>query len=86
MYHRPGQDTITGKEELREFYERDRPLEDGSHSVYTVIVEGKVAAVQGRFTGIQDGKTVDFGFADFHEFNDKGKIFQRYTYTDRDEV
>ncbi|MFC7215429.1 nuclear transport factor 2 family protein [Saliphagus sp. GCM10025334] len=102
-YERPGQDPIEGREELRTFYERDRPLEDGEHRLDAVIVDasdtgddpgdagdddsgGNRVAVRGRFSGVQDGETVSFGFADFHELSPEGVIENRWTYTDRDTV
>jgi len=84
-YERPGQDAIKGRDALREFYESGRPLENGSHEVHDVIVDGTTAAVRGSFTGTQDGERVGFGFADFHEL-ENGTIARRYTFTDRDEV
>jgi uncharacterized protein len=84
-YERPGQGAITGREALREFYLEGRPLEEGSHEVHDIVVDGTTAAVRGSFSGRQGGETVEFGFADFHEFAD-GKIARRYTFTDRDEV
>lgn len=84
-YERPGQPTIEGRDALREFYESGRPLEDGTHEIHSVIVEGRTAAVRGSFTGKRRGEQVQFGFADFHEFEDE-VIARRYTYTDRDEV
>ncbi|WP_339102922.1 nuclear transport factor 2 family protein [Haloterrigena salinisoli] len=84
-YERPGQGAIDGIEELREFYERDRPLEDGTHEVDRMIVVDGHAAVRGRFSGVQDGDDVTFGFADHHEFED-GLIVERWSYTDRDTV
>jgi ketosteroid isomerase-like protein len=50
-----------------------------------VVADGSTVAVRGRFTGRQGERDVDFGFADFHEFED-GLIARRYTFTDRDEV
>lgn len=85
-YERPGQDPIRGIDDLRAFYERDRPLEDGSHDVHHVLVDGRHVAVRGEFSGRQGGETVRFGFADHHEFDDEGKIANRWTYTDRDTV
>lgn len=85
-YERPGRGAIDGIEELREFYERDRPLDDGSHEVDRLIVEDDYAAVRGRFSGRQDGERVEFGFADHHEFDDEGLITDRWSYTDRDTV
>lgn len=84
-YERPGQGAIEGRDDLRAFYRRGRPLSDGAHTVDAVVVDGDVAAVRGRFDGRQAGERVAFGFADFHEFED-GLIARRYTFTDRDEV
>lgn len=102
VYERPGQSTIRGREALREFYETDRPLEDGSHHLHSVVREGDTVAVRGTFTGTQADQSVEIGFADFHEFEsgggdgdrdgdgvaetDEKLIARRYTYTDRDEV
>ena len=85
-YDRPGREPIEGIDALRRFYERDRPLDDGTHDVHHVVVDGPFAAVRGEFTGRLDGKPVSFGFADHHEFDDDGLIATRYTYTDRDAV
>ncbi|WP_058366560.1 nuclear transport factor 2 family protein [Haloparvum sedimenti] len=90
VYERPGQDAIEGMEAFREFYFEGRPLEDGRHEVHRVVadgdgLDGTTVAVRGTFSGVQDGETVSFGFADFHEFED-GLIARRDTYTDRDEV
>ncbi|WP_323172086.1 nuclear transport factor 2 family protein [Natrialba sp. PRR66] len=84
-YERPGQGAITGREELREFYLTGRPLEDGSHEIHDVLVDGTTAAVRGTFSGVQDGERVEFDFADVHEL-EEGQIARRYTFTDRDEV
>lgn len=86
VYERPGQAAIEGKAAFREFYESGRPLEEGEHEVVSVVAEGDTVAVRGRFSGVQDGDEVTFGFADFHEFDDEGRIACRYTYTDRDTV
>ena len=85
-YERPGQSNLSGMDEFRQFYLEDRPLEDGSHDVHDVVTEGDTVSVRGEFTGTQDGEQVTFGFADFHRFNDEGRITERWTYTDRDEV
>ncbi|WP_115862807.1 ester cyclase [Halorussus litoreus] len=85
-YERPGQSSLSGMAEFREFYLENRPLEDGSHEVHDVVAEGDTVAVRGEFSGVQDGEEVSFGFADFHRFDDEGEIVARWTYTDRDEV
>lgn len=84
-YERPGQGAIEGREALRAFYLDERPLEEGSHEIHDIVVDGKTVAVRGTFSGVQNGETVSFDFADFHEFED-GEIRRRYTFTDRDEV
>lgn len=87
VYERPGQATIRGREDLREFYETGRPLEDGTHTLHSVVRDGDTVAVRGSFEGKQDGESVEIGFADFHEFDGAGEeITRRYTYTDRDEM
>lgn len=84
-YERPGQDAIEGRNALHAFYRDQRPLEEGTHEIHDVVVDGRTIAVRGTFSGTQHGETVAFDFADFHEFED-GKIRRRYTFTDRDEV
>ena len=86
VYERPGQDPLEGIAEFERFYLEDRPLKDGSHTLYDVVIEGDTAAVRGSFSGRQNGESVTFGFADFHTFDESGKIAFRYTYTDRDTV
>jgi len=86
VYERPGQDEIRGMEEFRRFYLEERPLEEGSHSIHDITVDGDTAAVRGTFTGLQDDTRVEFGFADFLVFDENSEITHRYTYTDRDTV
>ena len=85
-YERPGQSSLSGMAEFREFYLENRPLEDGSHEVDHLGADGATVAVRGRFAGELAGDDVAFGFADFHRFVEDGKITERWTYTDRDAV
>lgn len=85
-YERPGQGSLNGMEEFEQFYLENRPLEDGSHELYELVVDGDTVAVRGQFSGVQNGESVSFGFADVHHFDDDGKIAERFTYTDRDSV
>lgn len=85
-YHRSGQPTIDGKTAFREFYLDDRPLEDGSHTIHTYIVDDDRVCVQGTFEGRLHDDTVAFEFADVHVFDDDGLIAERWTYTDRGAV
>lgn len=84
-YERPGQPDIEDREDLRRFYHDQRPLDDGSHKIHDVVVDGDTVGVRGSFSGLQGDGHVEFGFADFHELED-GEIARRYTFTDRDEV
>ncbi|WP_458187387.1 ester cyclase [Haladaptatus sp. NG-WS-4] len=85
-YERPGQESLRGMNEFREFYLEDRPIEDGEHEIDELVVGDDTVAVRGRFSGVQAGERVSFGFADFHRFDDEGRITERTTYTDRDTV
>ena len=84
-YERPGQEPLVGRESLRQFYLEDRPLDDGAHEIHSVVGDGETVAVRGTFSGVQNGETVEFDFADFHEFEGE-TIKRRYTFTDRDEI
>ncbi|WP_266076221.1 nuclear transport factor 2 family protein [Haladaptatus caseinilyticus] len=86
VYERPGQPPLDGMAEFREFYLESRPLEDGEHVVEQMVIGDDTVAVRGRFSGEQDGERVSFGFSDFHQFDENGKITERTTYTDRDTV
>lgn len=85
-YERPGRPTIDGMDAFRRFYREERQLTEGSHRIDALVVDDPTVAVRGRFEGKQDGDSVAFGFADFHRFDDEGKITHRWTYTDRDAV
>lgn len=84
-YHRPGQPPIEGIEDLRTFYLEERPLAVGEHDIESIAVDSDTVAVRGRYVGEQDGDAVDFGWADFHTFEDD-VIVERHTYTDRDTI
>lgn len=86
VYHRPGQEAIRGMDAFREFYEKDRPSEEGEHVIHDIIVEDDKAAVRGTFNGIQEESPVEFDFADIHFLDGRGKIYERFTYTDRDTI
>ena len=85
-YHRPGFGTYSGIDEFKEFYLEDRPIEDGAHHIDWMLVDDDRIAVRGTFTGRIDGEEVSFGIADFHRFDETGKIVERWSYTNRGEV
>lgn len=85
-YHRPGRPPIDGKPEFERFYQEERPIEEGSHVINSLIIDTQDVAVRGEFTGVQNGTAVSLSFADIHRFNQEGKISERWSYTDRDSV
>lgn len=82
VYERPGQSSLDGMAEFRKFYLEARPIGESNHEVVEMYRDGETVVVRGRFEGTLDGEKVTFGFADFHEFDDEGKIEKRWTYTD----
>lgn len=86
VYHRPGQEPIEGMDEFQNFYHEIRPIERGSHTVADLTVDDNTIAVRGQFSGVLDGQQVEFGFADFHRFNDDGLVEERWSYTDTGRV
>lgn len=83
VYERPGQGVIRGMDEFRHFYLEERPLTESTHTVEDVVIEEGTAAVRGTFEGRQEGSRVEFGFADFHVFDEDGQITYRQSFTDR---
>ncbi len=79
-YDRPGYDTMVG-EAIRDFYNGERVIESGAHSIAEVVVEGNRAAVHGTFDGkLKDGSDAHEGFADFFVFDDDGLIERRRSF------
>lgn len=80
VYDRPGQGTIDGIEEFRQFYLEDRPLEHGTHEVTWVIADDGDVAIQGTYRGVQNDAPISFDFADFFQITEPGVITRRWTY------
>ncbi|MFI7236914.1 MULTISPECIES: nuclear transport factor 2 family protein [Streptomyces] len=79
VYERQGMSDIRGATALRRFYEHDRIISSGRHSLDQVIADGPWVAVRGRFTGtLKDGSDVDFRFRDWAHFRG-GRIDHRET-------
>ncbi|MGV9349083.1 nuclear transport factor 2 family protein [Streptomyces spiralis] len=69
VYERQGTPDIRGMAAMRRFYERDRAIATGRHSLDQVLSEGQWVAVRGRFTGtLKDGSGVDLRFTDWLHF------------------
>lgn len=77
VYERQGTPTIEGIAALRRFYEQERIIESGAHSLDQVLPGADWVAVRGRFDGrLRDGQQVQLRFTDWHHFRD-GKIIRR---------
>lgn len=82
VYRRPGYEAIEGFDELRAFYEGQRVIAEGRHSLRSLVVDGDRVAVEGDFHGVlRDGRRVTLRFADFFTFHE-GRIVVRDTYFD----
>jgi steroid Delta-isomerase len=80
VYDRPGYEPLRGMEEFRAFYEGERVIEEGRHTLRTLVAEGDRVAVEGEFAGrLRDGSEVSLRFADFFAFRD-GRIVRRDSY------
>lgn len=77
VYERQGTPTIEGIAALQRFYEQERIIESGAHSLDQVLPGEDWVAVRGRFAGrLRDGQEVMLRFTDWHHFQD-GKIIRR---------
>jgi ketosteroid isomerase-like protein len=81
-YSRPGHPTITGKAALSEFYHEERSVEEGTHTVASLTVDGDVVITRGTFDGVIAGEAVSVGFSEFFEVGADGAISRRWAYTD----
>ncbi|MGH3758761.1 nuclear transport factor 2 family protein [Actinophytocola sp.] len=80
-YQRPGYPTIHGHGELLQFYRDTRIIDDGEHTVDTVVVDYPRVAVNGRFEGrLRSGELVSLRFADFFEVGSDGRFTRRDTF------
>jgi len=68
VYHRPGYEPLHGRDDLARFYQGERIIESGRHTIENMVVDGPTVAVHGRFEGnSRDGRRLDLRFADFFE-------------------
>lgn len=87
-YCRPGYEPMVGREALREFYEGERVIETGRHTVLSLLVDTSRATgdadeafVRGSFEGrLKNGQTATLQFADFFRFAADGRVSYRHTY------
>jgi uncharacterized protein len=70
-YERQGTDLIRGKAALRRFYEDQRIIASGKHSIEQVLADGGWVATRGVFEGtLTDGEDVTVRFTDWMHFSD----------------
>lgn len=87
VYKRPGYPTLAGRRALQKFYQRDRVIPSGRHTVHELFVgdQGRVA-VEGRFCGVlKNGTEADLAFSDFFDLDltqVPPQIIARRTYLD----
>lgn len=84
-YCRPGYEPMVGREALRAFYEGDRVIAQGKHTVISLLVDetgdDPQAFVRGSFAGeLKNGETASLQFADYFRFADDGRVSYRHTY------
>lgn len=80
-YCRPGYARLSGHGDLRRFYESDRIIVDGLHTLTEVIVDADRVAVTGDFVGtVVSGNHVELRFADFFHLQPDGLVNQRETF------
>lgn len=80
VYARPGYPPFEGIERVLAFYESERVIASGTHSLRSVVMSGNHGACCGRFVGThRDGTAIDEEFADMYEF-DGPLIVHRQSY------
>lgn len=81
VYHRPGYPPMTGRAELSRFYEGERVIASGGHTLDSVTADDDGVAVQGTFAGVlKDGREVSLRFADFFAVTADGLFARRDTF------
>ena len=80
-YCRPGYPPLVGRAQLTRFYQTERVIETGRHTLTSVTADRHSVAVRGRFHGrLKDGRSVDLKFADFFTFDPQLQFERRDTY------
>ncbi|MEZ7154957.1 nuclear transport factor 2 family protein [Streptomyces sp. MAD19A] len=80
-YRRPGYETLRGHAELERFYREERVIEEGRHTVTSLLVADADVAVEGKFQGtLRDGTETSLDFADFFTLTPDGTFARRKTF------
>lgn len=65
-YRRPGYEPLVGHGDLRRFYQGERIIAEGAHTLTETVTDGERVAVHGEFHGLlRTGERVGLRFADF---------------------
>lgn len=81
VYHRPGYLPMVGREELERFYDGERVIESGCHTLQRVTADDASVAVHGEFVGVlKDGSHATARFADFFVVGRDGRFTRRDTF------
>lgn len=80
VYERPGYGSLCGVARLLQFYQHERVIASGRHSIEQIVIQDDHGACWGRFVGVaKDGTPADERFADVYTF-EHGKIIARRSY------
>lgn len=80
-YHRPGYEPLVGHDDLRRFYQGERVIAEGTHTLTGTVAEGNRVAVHGEFHGLlRSGERVGLRFADFFTLTPELTFATRDTY------
>ncbi|MCI0183930.1 nuclear transport factor 2 family protein [Sulfoacidibacillus ferrooxidans] len=86
VYERAGSPVIAGIIEFKKFYESERQILIGQHTLLDVIADDHGVAVRGIFNGqLKNGRNVSTKFSDIFIMSGD-KVQQRYTFFDGTEV
>ncbi|MEM0140077.1 MAG: nuclear transport factor 2 family protein [Ferroplasma sp.] len=86
VYERPGYKPLVGMDNFKKFYEENRIIKEGHHTITNIIVHEPFVIVEGEFSGIlKDNSKSATKFVDVYTFKN-GKAIKRHTYFDGQNV
>ncbi|MDQ1749789.1 MAG: hypothetical protein QOE71_845 [Pseudonocardiales bacterium] len=83
VYHRPGYEPLRGAARMRQFYQDERVIDVGRHSVDRVLLDGDYAAAYGTFEGTsRQGAALAMTWCEIYGFlGDKINYRRSYFFT-----
>lgn len=86
VYERPGYSPIIGMKDFKNFYETNRIIKEGKHTLLNIIVHEPYVIVEGEFKGtLKNGRESYTKFVDVYTFSGN-KAVKRHTYFDGQNV